>query len=76
MAKKSTSLIESDESGEECLLEEYMDGKLAKITNIVANESFKPPGKYKTKQALILNSSNESQTVTKSDIFDVRFLLF
>jgi len=68
--------LESDESGEECLLEEYIDDKPAKVTNIIANESFKPPGKYKTKQALILNSSNESQTVTKSDIFEVRFLLF
>lgn len=78
MAKKSTSVMESDESGEECLFEEYTDDKPSKIKNIVANESFKPPGKNKTKQALILNSSNESQTVTKSNIFDVtvRFLLF
>lgn len=72
MSKKSQSLIDSDESGEECLLEEYTD-KPAGTTNIVANESFKLHGKFKTKQALILNSSNE--TVTKSNIFDVRFLL-
>jgi len=74
LPKKSPPLIESDESGEECLLEEYMD-KSSEKTNIIANESFKPLGKFKTKQAIILNSSNESQTVANSDIFDVRFLL-
>jgi len=74
LSKKSPSLIESDESGEECLLEEYMD-KPIETTKIIANESFKPLGKFKTKQALILSSSNESQTVSNSDIFVVRFLL-
>jgi hypothetical protein len=44
-------------------------------TSIIANESFKPSGKFKTKQALILDSSKESQTMSKSDIFNVRFLI-
>lgn len=74
MSKKSPSLIESDESGEECLLEEYLD-KPTETKKIIANESFKPIGKYKTKQALILSSSDETSTVTHSDIFVVRFLL-
>ncbi|KAL4088915.1 hypothetical protein QTP88_023996 [Uroleucon formosanum] len=68
LSKKSPSLIESDESGEECLLEEYLD-KPTETKKIIANESFKPIGKYKTKQALILSSSDETSTVTHSDIF-------
>ncbi|XP_060839686.1 transcription termination factor 2 [Rhopalosiphum padi] len=68
-SNKSRSLIESDESGEECLLEEYID-KLTDTKSIIANESFKPPGNFKTKQALILDSSKESQTMSKSDIFN------
>ncbi|CAI6363749.1 unnamed protein product [Macrosiphum euphorbiae] len=67
-SKKSPSLKESDESGEECLLEEYMD-KPTESRKIIANESFKPLGKFKTKQALILSSSDESQTMANSDIF-------
>jgi len=49
--------------------------KPTESTKIIANESFKPLGKFKTKQALILSSSDESQTVANSDIFVVRFLL-
>jgi len=43
-------------------------------TNIIANESFKPLRKFKTNQAIILDSSEESQTMTKN-ICNVRFLL-
>ena len=49
--------------------------KPTESTKIIANESFKPFGKFKTKQALILSSSDESQTMANSDIFVVRFLL-
>ncbi|XP_050057902.1 transcription termination factor 2-like isoform X2 [Aphis gossypii] len=73
-SKKSLSLIESDESGEECLLEEYMD-KPIDTTNIIANESFKPLRKFKTNQAIILDSSEESQTMTKNICNETNLIL-
>lgn len=73
-SKKSPSLIESDESGEECLLEEYMD-KPTDTTNIIANESFKPLRKFKTNQAIILDSSEESQTMTKNICNETNLIL-